>query len=124
MRLSISKLSIVSCLGVILSASAAVYTFTHYLELFQSARTIEVLKPSEDVMAAKIEALLAKYENKILILGELKARQEQNALLHTALTKMIDESRGHAMNETLLWICAGVFFLILLIHAENCRARK
>jgi hypothetical protein len=121
MRFSISALSIASCLGVILSAGAAAYTSTHYLALSYSANTLEFLTSSEDVMAPKIEALLAKHENKSLILGELKARYEQNATLRATLAKMVAESKRRAIIEATLWICAGVIFFVFLVRAEKSR---
>lgn len=122
MRLSTSALSILSCLGVILSTAVAVYSLAGYLALSNSAKAI--VAPSEDMIAPKIETLLAEHENKSLILGELKARHEQNASLHATLTKMAAESKGRAMNETILWTGAGTFFFGLLVFAENLRRRE
>lgn len=124
MRLSTSALSILSCLGVILSTAVAVYSLAGYLALSNSAKAIEILAPGEDMIAPKIETLLAEHENKSLILGELKARYEQNASLHATLTKMAAESKGRAMNETILWAGAGAFFFVLLVFAENLRRRE
>lgn len=124
MRFSIKSLSIVGCLGVILSAGAAVYTTTRYLALSHDAKAIEVLAPSEDMMAPKIEAMLTEHEAKGLILGELSARHEQNASLHAALTKMAAEAKGRAMNETILWLGAGLIFFVLLVRSENSRRRE
>ena len=113
--------AIASCLGVILSVSAAVYTTTQYFALVHNAKLVEVLAPSEDVIAPKIEAMLTGHENKKLILSELKARQEHNSSLHAAMTRLVADSKIRTLNGTLLLIGVSVIFAVLLIRIEASR---
>ncbi len=118
MRISISALKIISLLGIILSSGAAIYASTYYLALSHSVVALEALTPREDVMLSKVDTMLAEHKAKDLIIDILRSRYEQNSSLHAAFTKVVAESRKHAMNEAILWVGAGAFFFMLLFWAK------
>lgn len=124
MRMSIRVLSIISCLGAILSVGAAVYSGMHYISLSHSGRALEALVPGEDTIVHKIKEHLSGYKEKDLILRELNARHEHNAALYAALAKMVDASKIRAIVEILLWISTASIFFWILIRSEKSRPRN
>ena len=109
-------LSIIACLGVILSIGGATYSSMQYIALTNSAEVISALSLSQDIVGEKIEAVLANHNSKNLILNELKSRYEHSASLHSTLTNIISDSAKQAIHEVLLWVCASVFFVIMLVR--------
>jgi hypothetical protein len=117
----LSSVSIVSCLGVILSASAMVFTGATYIASSSSSAAIAALAADPDVMTRKIDALVENHEAKGLIISELKTLRQQNNSPRSLLGTMTNESRRRVRIEIVLWSVGCVFFFVLLVRNEQAR---
>lgn len=112
-------LRIISVLGVILSAGAALYASMQYIALSHSTEIIGSLSQSNDVAIPKIQAMLDGHTGQGIILDALKSQHGQIASLHQAYLEIAVNGKFRAVQETALWIIAGFFFLIVLARTHE-----
>lgn len=121
MKKNLKVFSAVAVIGVIVSAGAAALEAMRYVSLSNSMSTIQSSVSNEDIVSPKIEELMGQHRMTPMVLEELKSRHQHNISLLSVLLESMRDSKEHARNYLVLWLCIFGLFSIVLIRSEAAR---